>query len=171
MKIEWDKVAARAYFAVGVLGLVVVPAVLAFMGLGIIGLLFVLPILAWVAARFLVHGGAEALAWMSREPLGKWEGTYYAFNDVQIRIFEDDGKLWFVVGDVMYAIGMKELPESFRAVRPRDVRVVPGTRLKALDPAGLEHLLGKRNEHESIRFLNWMRREVVRPWERKRAGP
>jgi prophage antirepressor-like protein len=89
---------------------------------------------------------------------------------VQIRIFEDDGKLWFVVGDVMYAIGMKELPESFRAVRPRDVRVVPGTRLKALDPAGLEHLLGKRNEHESIRFLNWMRREVVRPWEKKREG-
>ena len=54
-------------------------------------------------------------------------------------------------------------------MHPREVRVVPGTNLKALDPEGLERLLGKRNEHESIRFLNWMRREVVKPWERKRA--
>jgi hypothetical protein len=170
MKFAWDALGGRTLFVVGLLALLVIPAVLAYMGLGIVALLFALPILAWIASRLLVHGGSEALSWMSREPLGKWEGTYYAFNDVQIRIFEDDGRLWFVVGDVMYAIGMKKLPDSFRAVHPRDVRVVPGTRLKSLDPAGLERLLGKRNEHEAIRFLTWMRREVVKPWERKRAG-
>ena len=47
-------------------------------------------------------------------------------------------------------------------------RVVPGTRLTALNARALEQMLGKRNEHEAIRFLQWMRREVVKPWERKR---
>jgi hypothetical protein len=42
----------------------------------------------------------------------------------------------------------------------------------ALDPDGVEHLLGKRNDHEAMRFLTWMRRDVVAPWEkrRQRAG-
>ena len=165
-RLDSDVAAARAWYIAAVIATAFV-VVLAFRWMGIIGVLLTLPLPAYFVSRLLVQGGADTLTWMSREPLGKWEGTYYAFNDVQIRIFEDDGRLWFVVGDVLYAIGLKKLPDSFRAVHPRDVRVVPGTTLKALDPAGLEHLLGKRNERESIRFMNWMRREVVKPWEKR----
>jgi hypothetical protein len=169
MKPEWDKIAGRAYFVLGALALVLVPAVLAFMGLGVIGLLFALPVLAWIAARLLVHGGAGTFGWLSRSHLEKWQGTYYAFNDVQVRVFEDEGQLWFVTSDVLLAIGLPRLPEAFRAAHPNDMRAVAGTRLAALNPAGLEHMLARRNEHEAIRFLNWMRREVVAPWEKKRA--
>lgn len=168
MKIKWETVAARAYFILGVLGLVVVPAILTYMGLGVIGLLFALPILAWIAARFLVHGGAGAFSWLSNWHFRKWEGSYYSFNDVQVRVFEDDGQLWFVLPDVMSAIDMKRVPETFLATHPGDVREVPGKSLKALNPQGLDHLLGRRPEHEAARFLNWMHREVVKPWEKKR---
>jgi hypothetical protein len=170
MKIPWDKVSGRAYFGVGIVALFAIPLVLAYMGLGLIGLLFALPILGWIASRLLVHGGSHAFSWMSRQALEEWQGTYYAFNDVQVRVFEDDDprRLLFVVDDVVMAMGWKRLPESFRIAHPRDLVPIPGTRLFALDPAGVERLLAKRNDHEAMRFLNWMKREVVAPWEKGR---
>jgi hypothetical protein len=168
MKVEWDKVAGRSYFILGVLALIAIPAVLAYMGLGIIGVLFALPILAWIGARLLVHGGASAFSWLSMAQYKKWEGAYYAFNDVQVRVYEEDGQLWFVLPDVLRSIGMKEVPAAFRAVHPGDVRDIPGHRLKGLNPQGLERLLAKAREHEAGRFLLWMQREVVKPWEKKK---
>ena len=168
MKFEWDKIAGRSYFFLGVAGLILIPAVLAYMGLGVIGILFALPVLAWIAARLLVHGGAEALGWFSRSAVEEWEGSYYAFNDVQVRIYEDEGELWFVAADVLKAIGLPELPAAFRAAHPNEMRTVPGTRLSALNPAGIENMLAKRSEHEAGRFLHWMRRDVIGPWEKKK---
>ena len=167
MKVEWDKVAGRAWFAVGVLALVAIPAVLAYMGLGIIGLLFALPILAWIGARLLVHGGASAVSWMSLAHARKWDGAYYAFNDVQVRVYEDDGQLWFVLPDVLKSIGLKETPAAFRAAHPGDIRDIPRHALKALNPQGVEHLLAKCHDHEAGRFLHWMQREVLKPWEKR----
>lgn len=169
MKIEWDKVAARAYFVVGILGLVVIPAVLAFIGLGLIGLLFALPVLAWIASRFLVHGGASAFAWMSTSHYRKWEGGYHEFNGVQVRVYEDEEQLWFVLPDVLESTGLREAPGAFRAAHPGDIRDIPGHRLKGLNPRGVEHMLAKSPGHEAGRFLLWMRREVVLPWERRRG--
>lgn len=168
MKVEWDKVGGRAYFLFGVLALMAIPAVLAYMGLGIIGLLFSLPILGWIAARLLVHGGASAFSWFASAHAREWEGAYYAFNEVQVRVYEDDGQLWFVVPDVLRSIGIKQVPAAFRAVHPGDVKEIPGHRLKALNPKGVEHLLGKMRDHEAGRFLLWMEREVVKPWQKKR---
>lgn len=171
MKIPWDKVSGRAYFGLGIVALFAIPAILAYMGLGLIGLLFALPILAWVASRLLVHGGGAAFTWLNRKPLEEWQGTYYAFNDVQVRVYEDDDpkRLLFAADDVVMAVGLKKLPESFRIGHPRDLITIPGTRLVMLDPAGVEHLLGKRNDHEARRFLQWMHREVIKPWERRSA--
>jgi hypothetical protein len=169
MKFEWDKIAGRTYFVVGVLGLVAVPAILAYMGLGIIGLLFALPILGWIASRFLVHGGAGAFSWLSTSHAREWEGAYYEFNGVQVRVYDDDQQLWFALPDVLKSIGLKAAPAAFRAVHPGDVRDIPGQRLKGLNARGIEHLLAKSHDHEAGRFLHWMRREVVGPWEKRRT--
>jgi hypothetical protein len=169
MKIDWAKFGGRTYFFVGVLALLVIPAVLAIWGLGLIGFLFALPVLAWIASRIFVHGGAGAFSWMQRQPLEEWQGMYYAFNDVQVRVYEDDDprRLLFVVDDVVLAVGLKRLPESFRIGHSRELVAIPGTKLLALDPTGIENLLGRRNDHEARRFLLWMRREVIAPWEKK----
>jgi hypothetical protein len=60
------------------------------------------------------------------------------------------------------------MPDSFRAVYPDRCKVLAGTLLTAIDPDAVHHLLGKRNDHESVRFLQWLDREVVKPWEHKR---
>lgn len=103
---QWDGIAAKLYFALGVVALLAIPVGLAWAGLWLVGLLFALPMVAWLVSRLLVQQGGDALGWISSLPLRKWQGSYYAFNDV--------------------------------------------------------------NEHEAIRFLQWMRCEVVKPWERKR---
>jgi small subunit ribosomal protein S21 len=63
----------------------------------------------------------------------------------------------------------REKAAAVRAVHPGDVRDIPGHRLKGLNPRGVENLLAKSHDHEAGRFLNWMQREVVRPWEKKRG--
>lgn len=134
----------------------------------LLGFVFSTPIMGMALRKPLVECLHEGFTWMSRQPLMKWQGSYYAFNDVQVRVYEDEGELWFVASDVLSAVGMRGLPDSFLAIYPDGSRVVAGTRLTALNAESLEQMLGKRNEHEAIRFLQWMRREVVKPWERKR---
>lgn len=168
---RWDDIAAKAYFGLGIVALVAIPAVLAWMGLGLIGLLFALPLLAWIASRLIVNEGGVFFSWTSRQALGKWQGTYYSFNDVQVRVYEDDEELWFVVGDVLKSVGLKGVPDSFLAIYPRDCKLLEGTRFTVMNPTGLEHMLGKRNDREAIRFLQWMNRDVMRPWQRKRERP
>jgi hypothetical protein len=165
---QWDGIAAKLYFALGVVALLAIPVGLAWAGLWLVGLLFALPMVAWLVSRLLVQRGGEALGWISSLPLRKWQGSYYAFNEVQVRVYEDEDDLWFVAADVLTAVGMRGVPDSFLAVYPDGSRVIPGTRLTGLNAAAVEQMLGKRNEHEAIRFLLWMRREVVKPWERKR---
>ena len=135
---------------------------------GLTAFLFSTPIIGLALCRPLVEGIHEGFTWLSQRPLAKWQGSYYAFNDVQVRVFEDEDELWFAAKDVLAAVGMRSIPDSFLAIYPEGSRVIPGTRLTALNARALEQMLGKRNEHEAIRFLQWMRREVVKPWERKR---
>ena len=163
---QWDNIAAKAWFIVSILLLLAVPITLAYMGLNLLAVLFVLPLAAWIAARVIIKGTGEAFTWLSRKPLEAWEGAYYAFNDVQVRVYEDEDELWFVVDDVVQATGLGRLPQSYLATHPRSAKEMGGR--KAMNPAALEEMLGKRTDHESVRFLQWMRREVVRPWERKR---
>jgi hypothetical protein len=136
-----------------------------FARLGLVfALLFCLPVLAWAVARVAVEGTHESLKWMSDRSLEKWEGIYYAFNDVQIRVYEDDGQLLFAAADVLKSTGIPMIPDSLLATSGRQI---PGTRLTGLSMPALEKLLLDRNEHEARRFLLWARREVVAPWKKK----
>ena len=167
-KPDWFNVGGKTLFFIGVAAFILLPAFLAWRGLGMIGFLLTLPLLAWLASRLIVHGSGGAVGWINRQATRKWHGNYYAFNDIQIRIHEDDGRLWFVAKDVLLALDMKDVADSFLARFPDEARVVAGTGLTALDSDGLEKLLGKRQDHEAVRFLQWMRREVMMPWEKKR---
>lgn len=126
------------------------------------------PAIGVALAKPIVLLAHEGMSWLWQKPMEAWQGSYYSFNDMQVRVYEFEDELWFVVPDVVRAVGMKSVPQSFRAIYPKGSRILPGTRLSVMNRASLENLLGKRNEHEAIRFLNWMRREVVKPWERKR---
>lgn len=168
MKVDIDKIVALAYSVFYVAAVLLVPAFLWYMGLPMLAVLFTAPIFAWVMARLLVKYGGEGFSWLAGLAMQKWQGSYYAFNDVQVRVYEEDDELWFVVPDVLKAVGIKAVPRSYLAIYPDGAKVLAGTGLTVMNNAALEHMLGKRNDHEAIRFLTWMRRDVVKPWERKR---
>ena len=169
-KPDWFNVGGKAIFFI-VAAVFIAMALLAWKGLGVVGFLLTLPVLAWFASRAIVHGSGGAVGWINRQATSEWEGYYHAFNDIQIRVYEDDGRLWFVAKDVLKALEMKDVADSFLARFPDNARLLEHEKLTVLDSDGLEKLLGNRQEHEAIRFLLWMRRDVVMPWKKKKEKP
>ena len=166
-KPDWFNVGGKTIFLV-VAGIFLAMAALAWKVLGIVGFLLTLPVVAWFASRGIVHGSTGAVGWINRQATGEWEGYYYAFNDIQIRVYEDDGRLWFVAKDVLESLQMKDVADSFLARFPEDARLLEREKLTVLNSDALEKLLGGRQEHEAVRFLLWMRRDVIKPWAKKK---
>ena len=160
---------ARALFVLGLLLIVVGPMTFGWWVVGPGVLLFALPLFAYFASRGLVHGLPAFARMAGDHAMEEWHGAYYAFDDFQIRIYEHDERLWFVVQDVLRALGWKALPQAFIATNRRSLHRVEGTRLDALDLAGLDALLGQRREVDCGRLLRWAHKEVATPWERKQA--
>ena len=93
----------------------------------------------------------RVLARLSQQPLAKWQGSYYSFNDVQVRVFEDEDELWFAAKDVLAAVGMRGIPDSFLAIYPDGSRMIPGTRLTALNAKALATLTARyRNDAQLV---------------------
>jgi hypothetical protein len=129
----------------------------------LIGFLVAVPVIGVAIAKPLVELIHEGFGWLSAQPLRKWQGNYYEFGGVQVRVFEEDGALWFAAPDVVMATGVKAIPAT-----------IPGGReiaeMNALPIGVIETLLTAHEGHEARRFLLWARREVITPWERKRSG-
>jgi hypothetical protein len=136
---------------------------------GWIGFVLSVPLYGTALAKPLVELFCEGITWLSRQPMRHWEGRYYEFNGIQIRVYEDDDKLWFVAKDVLRATNVPAIPESFAATHSQGFRVLADTTLTCLDLDTVEKLLARSREHEPQRFILWARREVETPWERKRA--
>jgi hypothetical protein len=126
------------------------------------------PLVGWIASRLIVRGTGGFLDLAKHHALHEWHGAYYEFDGRQVRIFEDEGRLWFVAIDVARALGWRRIPHRFLSTQRHRLRPVEGTRLQATDMAGLEILLGARREQNCGRFLRWARSEVEAPWLRKR---
>jgi len=123
------------------------------------------PLIGVAIARPLVELVHEGFGWLAAQPMAKWHGNYYAFADVQVRVYEDDGSLWFVAKDVVKAAGIQANADTFH-----EGRILEGPNLRCLSPGEVETLLTSHRCHEGGRFILWMQREVVTPWERKRSG-
>lgn len=136
---------------------------------GWLGFLLSAPLYGSALAKPIVELFEEGFTWLARQPLRQWEGRYYEFDGIQVRIYEDDDKLWFVANDVVRATGMAAMPQSFLATQGQGIRVLEGTKLQCLDLDTVEKLLSRNRERDAGRFMSWARREVEAPWERKRS--
>jgi hypothetical protein len=134
------------------------------------GFILVMPLAAKLVTRQLIELFHEGFTWLSQQPLKQWEGAFYAFDDVQVRIYEVDGELWFAVPDILRAIDLKALPPAFAATHRDDLKRVPGSRLQALPASGLPALLEPLRQPKAGRFLVWAQREVVAPWQRRHGA-
>jgi len=136
--------------------------------MGLIGLVFAAPILGIAIAKPLVEGIHEGFVWTANQPLRKWEGRFYEFGGVQIRILEHKDALWFAADDVITATN---IPVKGRTLlEASTIPLEDAGDLPFLSMEGLEKVLLRHRSHESQRFLLWAKRDVHAPWERKRSG-
>lgn len=141
-----------------------------FGGVGMaIALVLCLPALAWGFSRVAVEGTHLGFKWLADKQLEQWEGKYYEFATVQVRIFEYEDALWFAAADVIKSTGTQMNADSLLAIYPKGCRVLPGN-VTCLDAPTIEKFFATHPGQEQGRFLLWMRREVLAPWEKKREN-
>ena len=128
-----------------------------------IAFVFSTPLIGVAIAKPLVEMTHDGLTWLWRHPLEAWQGNYYAFNNVHIRVFDDGDRLWFCASDIVTACHLKALAPAIPGVQ--QVENLPSLTLE-----GVEQFLGGHPHPELGRFVLWAKREVVVPWERKRSG-
>ena len=105
--------------------------------------------------------------WVNRSPLAAWQGRYYNFNGVHLRVMPVAQALWIVDRDIFQVLGEKPtllLPDQFDAT---EYGQIEGTRFYGFSEAGLERLLIQHPHSESARLLIWLRREVFFPHRRR----
>jgi len=129
----------------------------------LVALVFSIPVIGVAIAKPLVEFAHEGFDWLSAQPMRKYQGRYYAFNNVQIRVIEGEDRLWFSAADVLKACGIRAVPALLA-----DVHELDG--LPCLDMEGLRRLHETYREIELGRLTLWAEREVLLPWERKRSG-
>jgi hypothetical protein len=133
----------------------------------IIGLVFSCPLFAVAVARPLVELSHSGFSWLALRSLEPWQGRYYVFNNVQVRVYEHRGELWFAARDVMKAIGVDRMPDALLR-RDHDCMAIPEARMMTFNLKGLEKFAGGHGGPLAGGIVLWAQREVVLPWERKR---
>jgi hypothetical protein len=134
-----------------------------------ISLLFCGVIWAVLFAKPIVDGLGAYVWWARKEPYIPWEGRYYEFQNVHIRIFEEDGKLWFAAEDVLKVLGRK--PDSTLAITygEIDYRLISGAAappLRVFSTRAAREIIVRARHPEAGKFLFWFDREVVAPFEK-----
>lgn len=132
-------------------------------GWTLIAFVFTAPAIGVAIAKPLVEFVHEGFGWLSAHPMQKYQGRYYAFNNVQVRVIEGDDRLWFGAADVLKASGIRAAPALLSGVAELDG-------VLCLDMAGLQKLHEGFRQPELGRLTVWAQREVITPWERKKSG-
>src|SRR5262249_18436629 len=100
------KAEKHATFKSGAIILVVglAGAALLFRFVGSIAMFLALPFIAWGASRVFVDATHGAIATIGDKHLEEWEGKYYEFAGIHVRVYEVRDRLWFVADDVIKAL-------------------------------------------------------------------
>ena len=135
-----------------------------------IGVLAAGPIMIVISAWF---------QWQRGQPYAKWQGNYYEFANIQIRVLEipndiadENGsviatKLWFVDQDVLKVLGRKPTFQLKALYRETDYRDFPDENCWAFSEAGVKKLLMASTHPESKKMMLWIEREVIKVHRRR----
>jgi len=123
----------------------------------------------------LWRGGRLVLSRMRESPLAPWQGRYYAFDNVQIRVLlDEENRLLMVASDVLDALrveGRDRAPDRIRAIAGRDALItVLGLAEPVFTEKGLQAWLERNSRRDVVRFARWLRTQVSEPHHRRREG-
>lgn len=135
--------------------------------MGAIPFLLATPIAGVLLAKPIIEAGGNWLHWTSKQPYEEWQGRYYAFANVQIRMIEVGKELWAVDADLLRVIGEKPTLMLGSIYGTEDYDQLPESKLYAFSPTGAEKVLMKSDHYEAKRMLLWLKREVYKAHQRK----
>lgn len=136
------------------------------------GLLMAAPVLAVLSTYAVIKlvGGSYAL--VRTLAYRKLEGHHFAFKGSSLDICEDiEGGRWLKVDDVRKVI--EDLPSNRTLARtmPEGLAYLEPKKTLRVSAIALERYLQRSTAAKSIRFLTWLRREVIFPSaQAKRLG-
>jgi hypothetical protein len=167
---RYDRPLVRIFNVLVVAGVVALIVWGAWKVLGWVGLLMSLPLLAWFASRGIVHGGESLFTWIWSLPLAKWHGSYYQFDNEQVRVHPHGDRVLFVAEDVLRATGIAPSPASWLAAHEDETIGIPDSKLAGFGMHQIKRLVDEHPGSQAGRFMTWAEREVIGPIEKKRRG-
>ncbi len=135
--------------------------------IGMVSTILAIPAAGVLMAKPIILAGENWLEWAKRQPFEKWNGNYYEFAGVHIRIYPVGKKLWFVDADVLKVLGEKPTLMLESTYDPHEYGQIEEAGMHGFSEEGMEKLLQASRHHEAQRMLLWVRREVVKQHRRK----
>lgn len=131
-----------------------------------------------LAAPFIVVALVPALLalfpayvrWLDERTWRRWQGRYYAFDDRQIRVVDVAGDPWFAATDVLAALDLPKSTSRFASWKQSEFAPLDELGVAGLSTMGVARLVASRTDRHALRFLHWVERDVVLPWQRRRAA-
>jgi hypothetical protein len=136
------------------------------------GLAMAAPVFGVALARPLIDLVAEFSVLTKHAALGDLQGRNFSFRGLRLDIAEhDDGYRWISMRDVRKVLPALPRDAVLRSRFPADLRhdeSLQGERIRA---EALLDYLRKATETDSIKFRNWLEKDVVFPAARARGEP
>ena len=139
--------------------------------IGPIGLVLSAPLVGIAFTRLVIDAAAE-LGWQVRSAvLAPLSGQHYVFQNISLRIIEDDdfGR-WLAIDDVRRIVGHGATDKALSQTYPSGWQVLDGK--GHLRDDALMHYLSREPSSRAIKLRNWAERSIAFParTKRKRRG-
>lgn len=132
--------------------------------LGPVGIAVAAPLFGFALARPILELIAESRAVAKRRAFSDIEGRHFEYRGLSLDVVEDEGHhRWISVNDVRKVIESLPRDPVLQKQFPGGVQDDPALGSKRIRADALRAYLGKATEADSVRFRNWLQREVVFP--------
>jgi hypothetical protein len=136
---------------------------------GLIPAVLSAPIWGVLLAKPILEALAGYYRWAKKQPYIPWQGRYYEFENIHIRVVEDDfGHLWFCDKDVLKVLGQSVSKTYQVAYAESDYRAIPGERFKGFSENAVILVVSRIRHPSAGKFKFWLEREVLAPHHKKR---
>ena len=109
-----------------------------------------------------------------RSAFQEWEGKYYKYGLIHLRVYFDGDDAWFNAQDVLAVLDKTAASWSDTRFTPQEYGSIPGRGEMGFSPAGVIKLTHLSGHAEAPKFRLWFERAVIYTLERKsaaKAGP
>ena len=136
---------------------------------GLILVVLSAPLWGGLLAKTILEGVPRYYVWAKKQPYAPWQGRYYEFENIHIRVFEDDfGQMWFCDKDVLQVLG-KPVSQTYEVTYPEsDYQQIPGERLKGFSETAVIRVVSRIKHPSAGKFRFWLERDVLAPHHKKR---